>query len=121
MTEPTKARSPRYSQAKGYDAEHAIEELLKSIGYREVYRPRAGATDDQGDIGGLSVVVSVKNCQALALASWVTDANIMGVRVNKLAVVWHKRRMRSNPFEWFVTMDGLTFTEFLGAYDRGRP
>jgi hypothetical protein len=108
------------SSRKGYSAEHALELALKACGYPLVYRPRAGAHDDVGDIGGLPVVVSVKNHRELRLAEWIDAAVAMGDREDKLAVVWHKRRAHSSPYEWYVSMDGQTFLNFLRAYDDGR-
>lgn len=101
---------------KGYSAEHALEETLKACGFPLAYRPRAGRHDDVGDLAGLPIVISVKNHASLTLAQWVDEANAMGDREDKLAVVWHKRRLHASPREWYVTMDGQTFLAFLGAY-----
>lgn len=107
-----------YESAKGYRAEHDIEELLLSKGFT-VTRLRAGKVADVGDIGGLPLVVSVKDRVRLALADWVDAANVMGERRNQLAVVWHKRRLKANPEQWYVTMDGHTFLELLRTYELG--
>lgn len=105
---------------KGYSAEHALEVALKERGFRNVYRPRAGNHEDIGDLAGLPIVISVKNHAKICLSQWLDEANAMGERVDKLAVVWHKRRLHANPEEWYVTMDGATFLSFLSAYT-GRP
>lgn len=94
---------------KGYSAERAIEVMLQNMG-RHAYRPRAGAAKDCGDIGGQPYVISVKNHGRLALAEWVSDAEAMAVNARlRSAVVWHKKRGKADPREWYVTMSGRLF------------
>lgn len=94
---------------KGYSAEHAIEVMLADMGH-QVWRPRAGATQDCGDIGGLPYVVSVKNHATLKLAEWVTRAEEMAVHAGQpSAVVWHKKRGKADPRDWYVSMSGRLF------------
>jgi hypothetical protein len=107
-----------YENRKGYSAEHEIEKYLIESGYERVYRPRAGQVNDVGDITGLSIVVSVKNHAKTALSQWVDDANLMGQRQDRPAVVWHKRRLKGHPRDWYVTMDGGTFMEIFQPYEK---
>lgn len=105
------------SARKGYTAEHAIEELLTAQGYDGIYRPRAGARDDHGDIRGLPITISVKNRKVMDLAGWV-DALRPMIKANRhfAGVVWHKRRGRASPLNWYVTMTGADFLDMLGPY-----
>ena len=101
----------------GYDGEHAVEAYLNDEGF-PCWRPRAGAAQDQGDLAGLPVVVSVKNHKALDLAGWVGALPRMCVAAAKdYGVVWHKRRGKASPGDWYVTMDGATFMVFLRAFE----
>lgn len=100
----------------GYDGEHAVELYLCNKGFA-CYRPRAGARRDCGDLAGLPLVVSVKNHAALALADWVNALPRMCEASGLTAgVVWHKRRNRASPGEWYVTMTGETFLALLATY-----
>lgn len=105
-----------YESKKGYSAERAVELLWTERG-REVYRPRAGAFADIGDIVGLPLVQSVKNHRALDLATWVDG---MAVQVQNagldLGVVWHKRRGKGHPSGWYVTTTGEMAVELVEAY-----
>lgn len=63
---------------------------------------------DKGDIAGLrSVVIEVKDHARMDLAGWIGEAE--RERVNAGAshcAVWHKRRGKGNPADWYVTMTG---------------
>jgi hypothetical protein len=100
----------------GYDGEHAVELYLNNHGI-EVYRPRAGSARDKGDLVGAGVVISVKNWGNLALAEWLNALPAMCRNARlPVGVVWHKRRNRASPGEWYVTMNGATFLTLLRAY-----
>jgi hypothetical protein len=98
---------------KGYVAERAIEVLLQGRypGIAEnILRPRAGASNDKGDIHGLPVVISVKNWTDIALGPWVNECGRMIHHAGKgVGVVWHKRRGKGDPRDWYVTMDEPSF------------
>jgi hypothetical protein len=105
---------------KGYSAEHAVEALLTDRGY-SVYRPRAGRQRDTGDLAGLPTVISVKNHVTLHLAEWVGDLESMVVAANVgTGVLWHKRRGKGDPRDWYVTTSGRLFLPLLGEYCRAR-
>jgi hypothetical protein len=113
---PERPRNPRRSHRLGYEAEHVVETYLTSAGY-EVLRPRAGAARDKGDIYGLPIVISVKNTATPRLSGWLLD--LEGMIENKgvaTGCVWHKRRGRGSPAQWYVTMTGGQFMVFLRAY-----
>lgn len=105
-----------YESKKGYSAERAVEVMWNERN-RPVMRPRAGAALDIGDLVGLPVLQSVKNHRALALADWVDG---MGVQCGNaglgVGVVWHKRRGKGHPFEWYVTTTGAMAVTLLEAY-----
>lgn len=102
------------SSRKGYAGERPIEELLLAEGYNGVYRPRAGRARDCGDLGGLPVVISAKNHGRLALAEWVTDLESQVVHAGlRSGVVWHKKRGRGDPRDWYVTTTGRLFLPLL--------
>ena len=81
------------------------------------YRPRAGQVNDVGDILGLPITVSVKNQVTLKLSAWVLGCERMA-RASGLeaGVVWHKRRGKSSPADWYVTTSGKLFLPMLKAY-----
>jgi hypothetical protein len=104
------------NSSKGYIAEHLIELYLQHLA-PGCYRPRAGASSDKGDIEGLPFVVSVKNHARMDLGEWLTDAIKMRRNAKKdLAVVWHKRRNRGHPRDWYVTMTGQDFFVLAQLY-----
>lgn len=105
----------------GYDAEHAIEVYLAEHGFACV-RPRAGAPQDRGDLAGLPVVVSIKNHKATELGKWMSALPRMCAAAGlPLGVVWHKRRGKASPADWYVTTDGATFLALLAAYREAGP
>ena len=117
MTNPNKT--------KGSSAERAVVEHLRATGWPHAERRLAGSSKDRGDVAGVpGVVIEVKNCARQDLAGWLAEAETE--RANDRAdygVVWHKRRGRGNAADWFVTMDGATFTRLLAAagYGSGVP
>jgi hypothetical protein len=105
-----------YNSKKGYTAERAIEVLWNERG-RPVMRPRAGATQDIGDLVGMPLVQSVKNHKALALASWVDDVAVQTVHAGMdLGVVWHKRPGKGHPFDWYMTTSGFYGVKLVEAW-----
>ncbi len=100
----------------GYDAERAVEVMWGERG-RPVMRPRAGASKDVGDLVGMPLVQSVKNHRELRLADWVTGMQQQMVNAGlPVGVVWHKRRGKGSPLDWYVTTSGLVAVEMIEAY-----
>lgn len=99
-----------YSHDKGYRAEAQVERLFQEL-HEDAYRPRAGTHFDVGDIAGVPLVVSVKDHVKLDLSGWTDDLVAMMARANLPGVVWHKRRRKANPRDWYVTTTGGTFFE----------
>ena len=113
MTNPNKT--------KGSSAERAIVDLLRANGWPHAERRLAGSTKDRGDNAGIpGVVIEVKNCARTDLAAWLAEAETERANDNAdLAVVWHKRRGKANPANWFVTVDGATLLRLLTAAGYG--
>lgn len=100
----------------GYTAEHAVEVYLRDHGY-PCYRPRAGTTEDHGDLLGLLVTVSVKNHARLDLAEWIKAMlRMRTANAHETGMVWHKRRGKADPADWYVTMTGADLLPLLHAY-----
>lgn len=97
----------------GYAGERPIETLLTERG-RHVWRPRAGQPHDTGDIHGAPVVISAKNWARLDLAGWVSDLEAQVVNAGaRSGVVWHKKRGKSSPLDWYCTTSGRLFLPIL--------
>ena len=102
---------------KGYAGEKPVLDLLVALQMASVYRPRAGTHRDVGDLGGIPIVVSVKNHRDLRLAEWVDDLEEMVARTAfGTGIVWHKRLRQGNPRRWYVTTSGGLFLPLLGAW-----
>lgn len=105
---------------KGYKAEHDIELILQGR-YAElasnILRPRAGASTDKGDIHGLPVVISIKDWAEPALSLWLREMNQQCVNSGKgVGVVWHKRRGKGSPLDWYVTTDQQSMDRLLDKF-----
>jgi hypothetical protein len=103
------------SKAKGTAAETAVVRFLHAAGFTQAERRTLGGAQDRGDIAGVpGVVIEVKNCARQELPAWVAEAELE--RDNDragLGVVWHKRRGKADPGDWFVTMSGTQFAVLL--------
>ncbi len=100
----------------GYDAERAVEVMWRGRD-RAVMRPRAGTHQDVGDLVGLPIVQSIKNWNHLALAQWVSDLDDQVEHAGlETGVVWHKRRGKGSPLDWYVTTSGRLALPLLEAY-----
>lgn len=103
------------NKAKGTTAETAVVNYLNSIGIVAVRNPPQGAKD-KGDINiiGVPVVIEVKNCARMELSEWIKEAiDEKGNAKAEVGVVWHKKRGKSNPGDWYVTMTGDDFALLL--------
>lgn len=103
------------AKKKGTAAESAIVTYLRSMGFVQAERRSLNGSYDRGDIAGIpGVVIEVKNCARQELAAWVAEAELE--RDNdqaSLGAVWHKRRGKGHPADWFVTMSGEQFVFLL--------
>src|SRR5690606_32477102 len=105
------------SKAKGTAAETAVVRFLQAAGFAQAERRTLNGVQDRGDIAGIpGVVIEVKNHARDQLPAWVAEAELE--RDNdraSLGVVWHKRRGKSSPGDWFVTVSGDQFAHLLRA------
>lgn len=103
------------SKKKGTTAETAVVAFLRAAGFTQTERRTLNGAKDRGDIAGLpGVVIEVKNCARQELPSWIAEAELERDNDSaSLGVVWHKRRGKSNPADWFVTMSGAQFAALL--------
>ncbi|MGW4641828.1 hypothetical protein ACWEN6_25140 [Sphaerisporangium sp. NPDC004334] len=103
------------NKSRGTAAETAVVNYLRSQGFPHAERRALGGTNDRGDIAGVvGTVIEVKNCTRVELAAWADEANAEADNDGaQIAAVWHKRRGKGSPGDWFVTLDGATFVFLL--------
>lgn len=102
---------------KGYEGEREVLVWLRTLGYTDTDRPRAGRPDDAGDISGLPLVVSVKNHATPKPGQWVDELDRQIANASKeTGVVIYKRRGRARADDWIVCMTGRQFRPLLRAY-----
>ncbi len=113
------------NKAKGTAAESAVVAYLRGLHWPHAERRASNGAHDRGDVtlgNGAGVVIEVKNRRDLALAEWVDEAAVEGTNAHAdVAVVWHKRRGKGSPADWYVTMTGATFAELLRGWEREGP
>ena len=110
--------SPQYSKQKGRDGENAVVNTLRQAfpWLRFIERKRLTGSQDQGDITGIpGVTIEVKNAKTMALASWVDQTEAEKANAgNDIGVCWHKRKGKTDPLDWYVTMSGAQWVDILG-------
>jgi hypothetical protein len=113
------------NKRKGTAAESAVVAYLRSLWWPHAERRALNGACDKGDINlsnGCPVVIEVKNHRATDLAEWVDEADQeAAVAHAEFGVVWHKRRGKGSPGDWYVTMTGSTFAELLRGWEREGP
>jgi hypothetical protein len=103
------------SKAKGTAAETAIVNCLTEERIPARRKAMSGALD-RGDIEIFDnlITVEVKNEKRMALSEYVEEAEKEYRNAGSwLGVVWHKRRGKSHPKDWYVTMSGEMFLKIL--------
>jgi hypothetical protein len=102
------------SRRKGNRAEVAVVNYLKAAGYDvETSRNARGGTQQGADVlGDFPLAVEVKNQARVDLAGWWQQAVEQAHGGD--AVVVHKRVGKTDPGEWWVTMDLQTLVRLLG-------
>lgn len=109
----TRATLPRMK--KGPLAEALIVKYLRDSGFTRAERRLMGGARDRGDIAGIpGLMIEVKNEQKMSLAEWIDEA-LREAQDGETPVVWHKRRAKTSPADWYVTMTGKHFTELWMA------
>ena len=102
------------AKAKGSGAERDVVKYLKQW-FPYVDRRLAGATLDKGDISGIpGVTIEIKNHAKMNLGGWIEE--LLTEMANDKAwtgVVWHKRKGRGSPADWYCTMPGHVYVDLL--------
>jgi hypothetical protein len=112
------------SKDKGTAAETAVVRFLRANGYPHCERRALAGAQDRGDVAGIpGLVVEVKAVARMELAGWLDEASSESVTARNrvdgsialadVPVVWHKRRGKRSPGDWYVTMDGWAFLALL--------
>jgi hypothetical protein len=103
------------NKTKGTAAESAVVGYLITHGFPDAERRALNGTQDRGDIAGVpGVCIEVKNQREFELAGWLDEALREGRMANApVTVVWHKRRNKGHPGEWYVTMTGEQFVKLI--------
>jgi hypothetical protein len=111
------------SKAKGSGAERAVVDYLRGNGFPYAERRLAGDVKDRGDIAGVpGVVIEVKNCERTELGAWVGEAVVEQANDGAdYGVVWHKRRGRGDPGQWYATLPAAQLVRLLRAAGYGDP
>lgn len=112
--------SRAYNKAKGAKAENDVAAWLREHGFPDSDRRVRNGRFDRGDIGGVPYFcLEVKNTTSYAgeLAGWLAEAETERVNADAdLGLVWHKRKGKGSPGEWYVTMTGETCGVLMRAY-----
>ena len=97
---------------KGNDAERAVVHTLREWGWDAVTSRSTNGTQDGMDIiSDCPLAIEVKNQVRLDLSAWVKQAGENAM--DKVPVVWHKKRGESDPENWYVTMEGVELMKLL--------
>ncbi len=105
-------------RAKGTAAETAVVLYLRRMGLLYAERRALHGAADKGDITGIpEVMIEVKNHSSIKLAEWIGEVEAQKVNADAdIGVVWHKRKGKGDPSEWYVTMTGAQFVTILTDY-----
>lgn len=108
------------AKAKGTAAETAVVNYLRARAWPHAERRALAGNSDKGDVAGLpGVVLQTKSCQRLEFGAWLREVRTQQANAGaEYGVVWAKRKGTTDPGEWYVVMDGDTFTRLLK--DAGR-
>lgn len=100
------------SRRRGHNAERAVAKYLRDQGV-EAMTSRATAGFQKGfDIViAQPFAIEVKDWANQSLPAWLDQ--VEKDAGHRFGVVWHKRRGKSSPGEWYVTMRGSTFAQLL--------
>ena len=103
------------SKQKGTAAETAVVKYLKANGFPKAERRALQGSLDKGDISGIpGVTIEIKNHAKMDLAGW-TEELIVEMANDKAwtGVVWHKRKGRGSPGDWYCTMPAHVWVDLL--------
>jgi len=103
------------NKIKGDAAEREVTRYLQGSGFTASRIP-AGSNADIGDVWLPPPLpaVQVKNVAKLDLSGWCNQVDEQALNANReCGVVVHKRRGKSDPGDWYVTMTLQTLTKLL--------
>jgi hypothetical protein len=103
------------NKIKGDAAERQVTRYLQGSGFTASRIP-AGSNADIGDVWLPPPLpaVQVKNVAKLDLSGWCNQVDEQALNANReCGVVVHKRRGKSDPGDWYVTMTLETLTKLL--------
>lgn len=101
-----------YERRKGNSAERSVVHTLRKWGWDAVTSRSSNGTQDGMDIiSDCPLAIEVKNQVRLDLSAWTKQANENAM--DKVPVVWHKKRGESDPENWYVTMEGVELMKLL--------
>lgn len=104
---------------KGNDAERAVVHVLRDWGWEAITSRSSNGTQDGMDIiSDCPLAIEVKNQVKLDLSAWTKQAAENAL--DKVPVVWHKKRGESSPENWYVTMEGVELMKLLEMVKRYR-
>lgn len=103
------------SKRKGTDGENEVVRYLIEQGWIHAERRTLGGINDKGDIAGIpGLVVEVKKDKSFSFSTWLKEAHTERDNAGaKYGVVWAHRPGKGNAKDWYVVMDGETFTALL--------
>ncbi len=108
------------SKAKGTTFERLMADFLAwELGDDDIDRRALNGGNDRGDISGVRVgpyrlTVECKNTKAMALGTWVREAEVEAINDGALAgVVIHKRSRYGKAAEQYVTMTARDLVAIL--------
>ena len=92
------------SRRKGQRAEQAVAKLLRSAGWQaRTSRSVQGVQGGADLITDCPLSIEVKNHARMELAAWLDQAVAQG-SPGAPGVVFHHRRGKGNPADWYATM-----------------
>ena len=103
------------NKIKGDAAEREVTRYLQGSGFTASRIP-AGSNADIGDVWLPPPLpaVQVKNVAKLDLSGWCNQVDEQALNANReCGVVVHKRKGKSDPGDWYVTMTLETLTKLL--------
>lgn len=104
------------AKARGTRAESAVVSYLQPNGFPEAERRALRGVRDAGDIAGLpDTVIEIKDhADRQRLGEWMTELDAeMAAADAEIGAIWHKRRGKGSPADWYVTMPGWVFVRLL--------
>lgn len=107
------------SRRKGAKAENEVVKWLQTNGHP--HAERRGAGFEAADIIGIpGVTIEVKNQAKMELAGWVDQlVDEMDADDNRIGVVVHKRRGRTDVGGWYATLPVHVFVRLLAEAGYG--